>query len=87
MIYKTDRQGCAFIWTVNLRRYRQNFIKAPVCAQKTFISLHRVYKKRGNLMTKEKIEEFKKNNCSKCTKNINCKITQNINGELTCTEE
>ena len=53
-----------------------------------FISLHRVYKKkRGKDMSKEEIEQFKKENCSKCTKNIDCKILRRIDGKLTCTEE
>lgn len=38
-------------------------------------------------MKTEQIEEFKRNNCDKCTKNIDCKITENIDGELMCTEE
>ena len=38
-------------------------------------------------MTKEKIEQYKKEHCSTCNKDIDCKITQNINGELKCTEE
>ena len=37
-------------------------------------------------MDKE-IEQFKKENCSKCTKNIDCKILRRIDGKLTCTEE
>lgn len=38
-------------------------------------------------MTKEEIEEYKKEHCSKCNKNINCKITQKLDGTLHCTEE
>lgn len=38
-------------------------------------------------MKTEQIEEFKRNNCDNCTKNVDCKITENINGELMCTEE
>ena len=38
-------------------------------------------------MSKEEIEQFKKENCSKCTKNIDCKIVRRIDGKLTCTEE
>lgn len=37
-------------------------------------------------MDKE-IEQFKKENCSKCTKNIDCKITRRLDGKLTCTDE
>lgn len=37
-------------------------------------------------MDKE-IEKYKKEKCSKCTKNINCKITKRVDGKLTCTEE
>lgn len=37
-------------------------------------------------MDKE-IEQFKKENCSKCTRSIDCKITRRIDGKLTCTEE
>jgi hypothetical protein len=37
-------------------------------------------------MDKE-IEQFKKENCSTCKKNIDCKITRRIDGKLTCTEE
>lgn len=38
-------------------------------------------------MTKEEIKEFKKENCNKCTKNIDCRITQKLDGTLNCTEE
>lgn len=38
-------------------------------------------------MSKEEIEQFKKGNCSKRKKNIDCKITRRIDGKLTCTEE
>lgn len=38
-------------------------------------------------MTKEEIEEFEKERCNKCTKNIDCKIVRRIDGKLTCTEE
>lgn len=37
-------------------------------------------------MNKE-IEQFKKKNCSKCTKNTDCKITRRVDGKLTCAEE
>lgn len=37
-------------------------------------------------MDKE-IEQFKKENCSKCKKNIDCEIVRRIDGKLTCTEE
>lgn len=37
-------------------------------------------------MNKE-LEQFKKENCSKCTKNIDCKIIRQVDGKLTCTEE
>ena len=37
-------------------------------------------------MDKE-IEQFKKENCSKCKKNIDCKILRRIDGKLTCSEE
>lgn len=37
-------------------------------------------------MDKE-IEQFKKENCSKCTKKIDCKITRRLDGRLTCSEE
>lgn len=33
------------------------------------------------------IERFKKENCSKCTKNTDCKIIRRIDGKLACTEE
>ena len=36
-------------------------------------------------MDKE-IEQFKKEKCSTCTKNIDCKIVR-IDGKLTCVEE
>lgn len=39
------------------------------------------------MTNQERIEQYKKEHCSTCTKNIDCKITQNINGELKCTEE
>ena len=35
----------------------------------------------------KQIERFKKENCSKCTKNIDCKIIRRVDGQLTCTEE
>ena len=35
----------------------------------------------------ENEEQFKKENCSKCKKNIDCKITRRIDGRLTCSEE
>lgn len=38
-------------------------------------------------MTKEEIEEFKKENCSKCNKNVDCKIVKQSDGKLACTEE
>lgn len=38
-------------------------------------------------MTKEEIQEFKKENCNKCTKNIDCKITRNVEGKLVCVED
>ena len=38
-------------------------------------------------MTLEQIKQFKKENCSKCNKDIDCKIIQDINGKLKCTEE
>lgn len=37
-------------------------------------------------MNKE-LEQFQKENCSNCTKNIDCKITRQIDGKLVCTEE
>ena len=37
-------------------------------------------------MNKE-IEQFKKENCSTGTKDIDCKIVRRIDGKLTCTEE
>ena len=37
-------------------------------------------------MDKE-IEQFKKENCSTCKKNIDCKITRRIDGKLICSEE
>ena len=46
------------------------------------------YKKGEVHMTnQERIEKYKKENCSKCTKNIECKIVRRIDGKLTCTEE
>lgn len=38
-------------------------------------------------MTKEELEKFKKENCTNCTRDIDCKITQDINGKLKCTED
>ena len=38
-------------------------------------------------MSKEDIEKYKEEHCSKCTKNIDCKITKDIKGNLHCTEE
>ena len=38
-------------------------------------------------MSKEEIQEFKKENCNKCTKNINCKIVRQVDGRLVCIEE
>ena len=38
-------------------------------------------------MSKEEVQEFKKDNCNKCTKNVDCKITRRIDGKLTCIEE
>lgn len=37
-------------------------------------------------MNKE-LEQFKKENCNNCTKDINCKIIKQIDGKLKCTEE
>lgn len=37
-------------------------------------------------MNKE-LEQFKKEKCSKCTKNIDCKIIKNIKGKLVCVED
>lgn len=51
------------------------------------ISLHSVYKKEGNTMTKEEIEEFEKERCNKCTKNVDCKIVRQVDGKLVCIEE
>ena len=46
------------------------------------------YKKGEVHMTnQERIEKYKKENCSKCIKNIDCKILRRIDGKLTCTEE
>lgn len=39
------------------------------------------------MTNQERIEQFKKENCSKCKKNIDCKITRRIDGRLTCSEE
>ncbi len=38
-------------------------------------------------MTEEEIKQFKEENCSKCTKNIDCKIEKGSEGKLMCTEE
>lgn len=38
-------------------------------------------------MTKEEIEGFKKEHCSKCNKNVDCKIVRNADGKLVCIEE
>lgn len=38
-------------------------------------------------MTKEEIEKFKKENCSKCTINVDCKIVRRLDNKLICTEE
>lgn len=38
-------------------------------------------------MKKEEINQFKKENCNKCTKNIDCKIVKGPEGKLVCTEE
>ena len=38
-------------------------------------------------MTNQEIKKYKKENCSKCTKNIDCKIIRRVDGKLTCTEE
>ncbi len=38
-------------------------------------------------MSKEEIEQFKKERCNKCTKNIDCKIVRNAEGKLVCIEE
>ena len=38
-------------------------------------------------MTQQELNKFKKENCSKCDKDIDCKITRDINGNLKCTEE
>lgn len=48
-----------------------------------------VYKQKGDvhMTNQERIEQFKKENCSKCNKDIDCKITQDINGKLKCTED
>ena len=37
-------------------------------------------------MNKE-LEQFKKENCNNCTKNIDCKIIKNIEGKLVCVED
>ena len=56
--------------------------------ESNFISLHSVYKKRGKNMTKEEIEQFKKeHNCNTCTKNVDCKIVRQVDGKLVCIEE
>lgn len=39
------------------------------------------------MTNQERIEQFKKENCSKCKKNIDCKITRRIDGKLICSEE
>lgn len=39
------------------------------------------------MTNQERIEKYKKENCSTCTKNIDCKILRKIDGKLTCTEE
>lgn len=46
-----------------------------------------IWIKEGIHMNSKQIEEFKRNNCDKCTKDVDCKITQDIDGELVCTEE
>lgn len=38
-------------------------------------------------MTEEEIKQFEEENCSKCTKNIDCKILRGSKGNLMCTEE
>lgn len=38
-------------------------------------------------MTKEEINQFKKENCNKCTKNIDCKIVKGPEDKLICVEE
>ena len=38
-------------------------------------------------MTNKEINQFKKENCSKCTKNIDCKIIRNVEGKLVCVED
>ena len=43
-------------------------------------------RKEEKTMDKE-IEKYKEENCSKCTKNIDCKIIRRVDGKLTCTEE
>lgn len=40
-----------------------------------------------HMTNQERIEKYKKENCSTCTKNIECKIVRRIDGKLTCTEE
>lgn len=37
-------------------------------------------------MNKE-LEQFKKENCVNCTKDIDCKIIKNVEGKLACTDE
>lgn len=39
------------------------------------------------MTNQERIEKYKKENCSTCTKNIDCKIVKRIDGKLTCVEE
>lgn len=38
-------------------------------------------------MSKEEVQEFKKEHCNKCTKNIDCKIVRNAEGKLVCIED
>lgn len=38
-------------------------------------------------MTKEEVREFKKDNCNKCTKNVDCKIVRQADGKLVCIED
>ena len=40
-----------------------------------------------HMTNQERIEKYKKENCSTCTKNIDCKIVRRIDSKLTYTEE
>ena len=82
---KSSNFICWIFITVCNNRIINAFINADYCFNKLD---SRYILNGGNHMTKEEIEQFKKeHNCNTCTRNIDCKIVRRIDGKLTCIEE